>query len=129
MPVPAPKRVPAVSPTQPFATFTRPSVSSIASTTNPRVGQELLFEKTINQIASPDLKVALTALKQMEDILQSNKMNLMTEFEDQFMQAVTLQLKLLHSQNLNTNPEVLKTYRALLTILSTVIIILLICKN
>ncbi|GLV37157.1 mini spindles [Carabus blaptoides fortunei] len=112
MPINPPKRI---LPNQSFAT--RPSISNMIS--NPRVGQELIIEKTINQIGSPDLRLSNNAILQMDDMLHSGKANQITEFEDQFMIAITLQLKLLHSQNPRDNSDILKTYRALLTVLST----------
>lgn len=112
MPINPPKRI------LPNQCFTRPSISNMIS--NPRVGQELIIEKTINQIGSPDLRLSINAILQMDDMLHSGKANQITEFEDQFMIAITLQLKLLHSQNPRDNSDILKTYRALLTVLSTV---------
>lgn len=112
MPINPPKRI------LPNQAFTRPSISNMIS--NPRVGQELIIEKTINQIGSPDLRLSINAILQMDDMLHSGKANQITEFEDQFMIAITLQLKLLHSQDPRDNSDILKTYRALLTVLSTV---------
>lgn len=56
----------------------------------------------------------------MQEILQSNKGTLMVEYENNFMAAVTMQLKLLYSQDPRTNMTVSKLYRSILTVIDAV---------
>lgn len=56
----------------------------------------------------------------MQEILQSNKGTLMVEYENNFMAAVTMQLKLLYSQDPRTNMTVSKLYRSILTVIDSV---------
>lgn len=105
-------------PILPNQTFSRSSLSAQRQAT-PRSGQDIILEKTIGLIGSPDINIALQAIEQMQDILQSNKGNHVTEYEDQFMMAITSQLRMLSVHDPRINPSVLKTYRMILTLIDS----------
>lgn len=103
-------------PINPSQMFSRTSLSQKQS--SPRLThQDPLIEKTINQIANSDIQIALGAIEQMQEILQSQKGNMLINFEDLFMTCVAQQFKQLSYQTVESNPPVLKIYRSLLTVI------------
>lgn len=56
----------------------------------------------------------------MEELLQSNKGSSIVEYEDQFMSALIIQLKILRPQDPRADSTVSRIYRAILTVIDTV---------
>lgn len=56
----------------------------------------------------------------MHDTLQSSKAQLMVEYEAQLMLAISQQLQILYPQNVQTDPEVCRGYKRVLTCLDAV---------
>lgn len=103
-------------PINPSQMFSRTSLNQ--KQLSPRLSQQdALIEKTISQICHSDIPVALSAIEQMQEILQSQKGNVMMNFEDLFMTSVSQQFKQLGYQSVDSNAQVLKIYRALLTVI------------
>lgn len=80
----------------------------------------LLLVQKLLAFYSKSIFLLFQAIEQMQDILQSNKGNLMVDYEDQFMMAITKQLKILAPHDPKTNASVLKLYRMLLTLVDAV---------
>lgn len=102
-------------PINPSQMFSKTSLSH--KQLSPRLSQQdIVIERTISQISNSDIPTALAAIEQMQEILQSQKGNMLINFEDLFMTSVAQQFKQLNSQPVDSNPQILKTYRALLTV-------------
>lgn len=109
-----------MSPPKPFSpnqTFSRSGLSQF--NVSPRMNKDPLLEKTINNMVLSDFSLALKAMEQIQEILQSNKAGSMIEYENQIMTAIVSQLTQLQSQDPIGNDDVLKLYRCLLTVLDT----------
>ncbi|KAF5301408.1 hypothetical protein FQA39_LY02137 [Lamprigera yunnana] len=109
-----------MSPPKPFSpnqTFSRTSLASLQI--SPQTTKDLVLEKTISNMGCSDNNLALKAMEQMQEILQSNKGSSMIDYENQFMAAIVSQLTLLQCQDPTSNSEVLKVYRAILTVIDT----------
>ncbi|KRT82537.1 HEAT domain-containing protein [Oryctes borbonicus] len=103
-------------PINPSQMFSRTSLGH--KQLSPRLTQQdVVIERTISQISNSDIPTALSAIEQMQEILQSQKGNLLVNFEDLFMTSVSQQFKQLSYQPVDSNPQTLKTYRALLTVI------------
>lgn len=99
-----------------------------ASTERTRAVSDHLLENTCTQIGSADLRVAQRAIVEIDKLLHSDKVNTILEYEDIFIRNVTTQLQLLGVHDLMQNAFILKSYRALLTVIAGVSIFLLIYK-
>lgn len=60
------------------------------------------------------------AIEQMQEIFQSNNANLMVDYEDDFMNAITIQFKNLQAHNPKTDDFVCRVYRHVLMIVDMV---------
>ncbi|XP_044737477.1 protein mini spindles isoform X3 [Chrysoperla carnea] len=116
MPISPPKRI---IPNENFLTnSTSPTTASHISINKlpPMPGGENLIERTIGEIASPNVNIALQAIAQMDTIFRSNKTHMITPYENQFMSSVLEQMKAVRASNFE-KPETLKVFRSCLTVL------------
>ncbi|KAJ8937291.1 hypothetical protein NQ318_020341 [Aromia moschata] len=111
----------AITPPKPMVhseTMSRLSVNLARKSLAPKT-QDLTLERVIKQISSQNSNTTLVAIAQLHDIMPTPRGNLLSSYEDDFMNAIISQLRFLQSQDPIADTVISKVYRNLLTVMDS----------